>query len=81
MGLHEILTIIGVGIFILGGVSYLIAAFRTSLLWGFGCLLVAPVAILYLIFYWNDAKKPFAIQVLGMIVIASGTYGPRLIGM
>ena len=37
------------GMALIGGIGFLIAAFRTSILWGLAVLLIAPVAIVYLI--------------------------------
>lgn len=67
--MSEIIQIIGVGIFIVGGIAFLVAAFKTSLLWGLACLLITPITILYLFMHWGDAKKPFLIQLGGVAVI------------
>ncbi len=72
--MSEIFQIIGLGIFILGGIAYLVAAFRTSIIWGLGCLFITPVSILYLFFHWGDAKKPFLIQVIGGVVMLASVY-------
>ncbi|WP_372741382.1 hypothetical protein [Neptunomonas sp.] len=65
---------VGLGIFIIGGIGLLIAAFRTSILWGLAVLLVAPVAIIYLIVHWQDAKGPFKLQVVGLLIIVVLAY-------
>ncbi|SIS90260.1 hypothetical protein [Neptunomonas antarctica] len=65
----EVLVYIGVGVFILGGIGTLIAAFQTSILWGVGCFLLYPVALIFLIFYWPQAKNPFFLQLAGCAVI------------
>lgn len=65
---------IGLGIFVIGGIGFLIAAFRTSILWGLAVLFIAPVAIIYLILHWQDAKGPFKIQVFGFLIIAVFAY-------
>ena len=70
----EIIFYVGLGIFIIGGIGLLIAAFRTSILWGLAVLLIAPVAILYLIVHWQDAKGPFKLQIFGILIIAVFTY-------
>jgi hypothetical protein len=72
--MSEILMFIGLGIFILGGIAFLIAAFRTSVLWGFSCLFIAPVQIIYLVGHWDDAKKPFFIQIVGAAVMCVSAY-------
>ena len=72
--MSEILMFIGLGIFVLGGIAFLVAAFRTSALWGFGCLFIAPVQIFYLVCHWGDAKKPFVIQIVGGSIMFVSAY-------
>ncbi|WOX06133.1 excalibur calcium-binding domain-containing protein [Microbulbifer pacificus] len=70
----EIIFYVGLGIFIIGGIGLLIAAFRTGILWGLAVLLIAPVSIIYLIVHWQDAKGPFKLQLLGILVILGLAY-------
>ncbi|WP_240776439.1 excalibur calcium-binding domain-containing protein [Nitrincola alkalilacustris] len=72
--MSEIAIYIGLGIFVIGGLGLLIAAFRTSILWGLAVLFIAPVAIIYLIFHWQDAKGPFKLQVFGFAIMAVFLY-------
>lgn len=72
--MNEIALYIGLGIFVIGGIAFLIAAFKTSLLWGLGCLLLPPVALIYLFVHWNDAKGPFLTQMFGVAFIAFSAY-------
>jgi hypothetical protein len=72
--MSELFSIIGLAIFVIGGIGFLIAAFRTSLLWGLGCLIVPPIQIIYLFVHWDKAKIPFLIQLLGGSVIFVSTY-------
>lgn len=69
----EALLSVGLGIFIIGGIGTLIAAFKTSILWGIGCLLIAPVSLLFLIMHWNNAKNPFFLQLIGFGIIFLGS--------
>jgi uncharacterized membrane protein len=70
----DLFSIIGLGIFIIGGIAFLIAAFRTSVIWGLGCILVAPVQIIYLFLHWDEAKKPFCIQLVGGAILFASAY-------
>ncbi len=72
--MNEIILYVGLGIFFIGGIGFLIAAFRTSILWGLAVLLIAPVAILYLIIHWQDAKGPFKTQVFGFLIMLLSAY-------
>ncbi|MET4163791.1 putative membrane protein [Marinobacterium sp. MBR-111] len=65
----EILAYIGIFIVIIGGIGFLIAAFKTSIIWGLACLLVSPVSIIYLILHWSEAKNPFFLQLAGLVII------------
>ena len=69
----EALLYVGLGIFIIGGVGTLIAAFKTSILWGIGCLLIAPISLLFLIMHWDNAKNPFFLQLIGFGVMFFGS--------
>ena len=72
--MSDIFLIIGLIIFVIGGVGFLIAAFRTSLLWGFGCLFIYPLQFIYQFVHWDSAKKPFLIQLIGGIVMFVSAY-------
>lgn len=63
---------LGLAVFIIGGIGTLIAAFKTSILWGLGCLLLAPVSLIFLILHWDVAKNPFFLQLAGIAVIFVG---------
>lgn len=70
----EILFYLGLFVFIIGGIGTLIAAFKTSIWWGLGCLLVAPVSLLFLVMNWGVAKNPFFLQLFGVGIMLSGSY-------
>jgi len=65
----EALLYVGLGILIIGGIGTLIAAFKTSILWGVGCLLIGPVSLLFLIMHWDNAKNPFFLQLIGLGIV------------
>jgi hypothetical protein len=58
------LIAIGALIAVIYGIQLLIAAFRTSFLWGLGSLVVPLVSILFVVTHWDQAKKPFLLQLL-----------------
>ncbi|BBO79092.1 hypothetical protein DSCW_65090 [Desulfosarcina widdelii] len=70
----EIFLLIGLGVFIIGGIGFLIAAFKTSILWGLGCLFLAPIQIIYLFVHWDSVKKPFLLQLAGGVVMLTSAY-------
>ena len=64
---------LGIALLIVGGLGTLIAAFKTSILWGLGCLFIAPVSLLFLIFHWDVAKNPFFLQLFGFALAFVGS--------
>jgi uncharacterized membrane protein len=68
------LLYVGLAIFIIGGIGLLIAAFRTSILWGIVLIIISPVAIIYTILHWQEAKNPFFLQVLGLAIMLITSY-------
>jgi hypothetical protein len=68
-----VLVIFGVILLFIGGIGILIAAFKTSFLWGLGCLLIAPMSLVFLIMHWEDAKNPFFLQIIGIMLVCIGS--------
>jgi hypothetical protein len=66
------LAYIGVLIFILGAIGTIIASFKVGVLWGIGCLLLAPVSLIFLILHWDVAKNPFLLQISGLVLVFIG---------
>ena len=71
----EALSIIGLVLFIVGGLGLLIAAFKTNILWGLGIIVIAPTALVFTVLHWSEAKNPFLLQLLGFVIILISTSG------
>ncbi len=50
----------------------LIAAFKESILWGLGCIFIPIVSLIFIIMHWPVAKKPFFIELAGVILMFIG---------
>ena len=74
------LFIIGALVFLYGGIIFLITAFRESVLWGIGCLLVPLVNVFFLITHWEDTKTPFLIQLAGGVVMILAAWWGNSLG-
>lgn len=76
----SLLIVLGVVAVIVGSITFIIAAFRTSILWGIGTLIFGPVGLAYLILHWSEAKKPFFMQLWGFafIIIANLAFHAQL---
>jgi hypothetical protein len=72
-----ILYILGLLVFILGFIGILIAAFRTSILWGLCCLLLWPASLFYVILHWEDAKSTFFLCLIGfgITILGASVFG------
>lgn len=67
-----------------GGIMFVVAAFRVSVVWGLCVLFLGPVALVFLIMHWEEAKRAFGIQMLGMLLAfgaifsGMGSAGPAM---
>jgi hypothetical protein len=57
---------------LIGAIRILISAFRTSILWGLGCLFLPFCQLIYLIVHWEDAKSGFFLYLKGTFVLILG---------
>ncbi|WP_173911601.1 hypothetical protein [Acinetobacter sp. Marseille-Q1618] len=64
----------GLLILVIASIGFLIAAFKESILWGLGCLLLSPVSLIFLILHWHQAKNPFFLQLIGLAIMFVGGY-------
>lgn len=67
-----VLVILGALICLVFGIQLLIIAFRTSVLWGLGYLLVPFVSLIFVILHWDEAKSPFLRKLLGAGLMVVG---------
>ena len=68
-----LLAYLGLAVFIIGAIGNLIAAFKTSILWGLGCLFIFPVSWVFLVLHWDVAKNPFFLQLAGIAIMFVGS--------
>lgn len=66
---------LGLVVVIVGAIGFYIAAFKESVLWGLGCLIFAPISIVFLIMHWGNAKNPFFLQLVGLAITFVGALG------
>jgi hypothetical protein len=67
-----ILLVIGGVISFVAGIWFLVVAFRESVLWGLGCLLIPFVSLIFLIIHWSEAKRPFLWSLLAIVPMVIG---------
>lgn len=68
------MVLMGIGglVLFVGAIMFLVVAFKESVLWGLGCILIGPVELIFLIVHWNKASVPFFIEVGGLAVLFAG---------
>ena len=68
--------IVSMILLVIGSIMLLIEAFGTSMLWGFGTLLLPlPVGLLFVATHWYQAKKAFLMQVTGFgLMVMAGRF-------
>mgnify|MGYP000660247003 CR=1 FL=1 len=76
----SILIFIGAIIGLIFGIQILILAFKESLGWGLGSLIIPFVMLIFVIMHWEKAKSPFLksliaipFYVIGLIMVGSST--------
>lgn len=72
--LSPVLLLIGLIIFIIGGIWYLVTCFKKSIWWGLGCIFLPVIQIIFLFVHWSVAAKPFGIQTVGIVIMFAGAY-------
>jgi len=70
--LGYILLVIGRLISLIGEVKFLAVAYKRSLWWFFGCLFIPLVELLFFFLNLRATVKPFAIFVVGILMVWFG---------
>jgi hypothetical protein len=70
----------GLILMLVGGLLFLVAAFRESILWGLGVLFLPFVSLIFLVLHWSRAKDSFFLQLYGiaLVVLAVLLFGGHL---
>ena len=67
------LMIAGGIVMFVGGIMFLIAAFKEGVGWGLGCLFVSfPVSLIFLVKFWQESKRAFFINLAGAALFIIG---------
>ena len=63
------LLILGMILGVVGGIWLLVVTFKTSVWWGLGSLFIPFVSLIFVIMNWQATKKPFLIQLAGVVLV------------
>jgi len=70
--LGYILIVVGISAFIISDFMILVKAFKKSLWWGFGSLIIPIVALAFIIIHWDKTKKYVGWLILSAVVFVFG---------
>lgn len=65
------IVMLGTALLLIGGIWLIVEAFKTSILWGLGCLLITPVSLIFTFVHWDRASNPFILQLIGLALVIS----------
>lgn len=72
--LGHILLFAGLIVGLIGHLKFLVAAWRESLGWFLGCLLLPLIGLVFLIVHFRVAARPVAISLAGLLLASLGAW-------
>lgn len=66
--------VIGGVVSFIAGIMFLIVAFREGALWGLAVLFIPFASLIFLVMYWNQAKKAFLLSLAGSGIVMVGAF-------
>jgi hypothetical protein len=60
---------IGCVMSIVAGIWLLVVAFKTSIWWGLGSLVIPFISLIFVFMHWQAAKSPFLWSLLGIVLM------------
>jgi hypothetical protein len=63
---------VGLVVMFIGGLVFIISAFREGILWGLAVLFLPFVSLVFLIVHWHRAKDGFFLQLYGLAAVLLG---------
>lgn len=70
----EFMALAGAALLLIGGLGFLLTAFRTGILWGLAVIFIPPASIVFLVMHWQSAKGAFKLQLLGLAIVLVAVY-------
>jgi hypothetical protein len=66
-------SLLGFIISLVGNIWFLLYAFKESVLWGLGCLLIPFVGVVFLAQHFEETWRPFVVGMIGGAMVMAGT--------
>ena len=70
--LAAVLLLVGAVLILVGCVMFIVNAFKVSVAWGLGVLLLAPVGLVFLVKNWRESKMSFLLSLGGAALVVVG---------
>ena len=70
--LSAVLMLAGGVLLLIGCIMFIVNAFKVSVVWGLGVILLAPIGLVFLFKNWRESKTSFLLQVAGLILVVAG---------
>jgi hypothetical protein len=70
--LAAVLLVVGAVLILVGCAMFIVNAFKVSIGWGLGVLLLAPVGLVFLVKNWKESKVSFLLQLGGVVLVIVG---------
>ena len=51
---------------------FIVNAFKVSVVWGLGVILLAPIGLVFLFKNWRENKTSFLLQLAGLVLVVVG---------
>ena len=67
--LTAVLLLVGGVLVLVGSIMFIVNAFKVSVAWGLGVMLLAPVGLVFLVKNWRESKTSFLIQLAGVALM------------
>ncbi len=69
-----VLSILGIIVFLMGSIGFLLATFRAGIVWGLSCMFLPFVSFVFLFVHWKTAARPFSLALFGIVILALGSF-------
>jgi len=67
-----VISLVGWLVCLVALIWIVVLAFQESVLWGLGCLFVAPISLVFVFMYWDEARRPFFFWLGGVVLSILG---------
>jgi hypothetical protein len=71
--MHTAIALFGIIVYLIGGIWLVGIAFQENPLWVIGNMIL-PIGLLFAVSHWEEAKRPFFVQLTGLLFLVFGAW-------